>query len=90
MTTDAGADMVGIHDRMPVIIEGADRDRWLDPDIHEADAVTGLLVPARAGVLVRYPISTEVNNVRNDGPRLIVEDKEVDLGFLTAATESTA
>jgi len=82
MTTDAGPDMAGIHDRMPVIIEAADRDRWLDPDVQEPEAVTGLLVPAAAGILVRHPVRTEVNNVRNDGPQIVLPDPDAEVGSL--------
>src|SRR5579863_10368249 len=45
MTTDAGEDLSGVHDRMPVIIEPADRDRWLDPEVTDPDAVASLLRP---------------------------------------------
>lgn len=82
ITTGAGADMAGVHDRMPVIVEDVDRDRWLDPNVRDADAVTGLLVPAAAGILVRHPVRIEVNNVRNDGPQIIVPDPEVDVDSL--------
>jgi putative SOS response-associated peptidase YedK len=78
MTTEAGADMVGVHDRMPVIIEPASMDRWLDPDVQDAEAVKDLLVPSRTGTLLRYSISTEVNNVRNDGPQIILPDMDAD------------
>jgi putative SOS response-associated peptidase YedK len=80
ITTAAGPDMEPVHDRMPVIIEAADRDRWLDPDVQDADEVTGLLVPSPAGTLARYPVSTEVNNVRHDGPRIILPDHGADVG----------
>jgi putative SOS response-associated peptidase YedK len=79
MTTAAGPDMEGIHDRMPVIVEAADRDRWLDPDVQDPEAVTGLLVPAGAGVLVRHPVRTEVNSVRNDGPQIILPDPDAEV-----------
>ena len=71
VTTAAGPDMESVHDRMPVIIEEQNRDRWLDPDTVERDAVTGLLVPSHAGTLVRYPVDRAVNAVRNDGPEII-------------------
>ena len=80
ITTSAGPDMEGVHDRMPVIIEAADRDRWLHPDAQDPDQVVGLLVPSPAGTLLRYPVSTEVNNVRHDGPQIIVPDRDADVG----------
>jgi len=48
----------------PVVLE-------LDPDEADRDRLTGLLVPAAPGRLEAYPVSTEVNNVRNDGAQLI-------------------
>ena len=56
ITTNAGADMVDVHDRMPVIIERADFDRWLDPDQHDTEALMKLLLPAPKGTLVRHPV----------------------------------
>jgi putative SOS response-associated peptidase YedK len=35
------------------------------------DALRGLLVPAAPGRLEAYPVSTDVNSVKNNGPHLI-------------------
>jgi putative SOS response-associated peptidase YedK len=56
---------------MPMLIEPQNWDRWLDPRVNDTDEVANLLVPAAAGRLEAYPVSTEVNDVRNDGPQLI-------------------
>lgn len=72
VTTEAGPDMAPVHNRMPVIIETHNRDLWLDPEVVEAVAVTGLLVPSPAGTLVRHQVDSIVNNPRNDGPHIIV------------------
>lgn len=61
--TCASNELVGrIHDRMPVIIDAKDYDRWLglEPDPHE------LLRPFDAERMAMWPISTDVNAVRND------------------------
>jgi putative SOS response-associated peptidase YedK len=71
ITTNAGADMVDVHDRMPVIIERSDFDRWLDPDQHDTEALAKLLLPAPKGTLVRHPVDKAVNSPRNDGPMII-------------------
>ena len=71
ITTNAGADMVDVHDRMPVIIERPDFDRWLDPDQHDTEALAKLLLPAPKGTLVRHPVDKAVNSPRNDGPMII-------------------
>jgi putative SOS response-associated peptidase YedK len=84
MTTAAGPDMAGVHDRMPVVVEPADRDRWLDPDVEDPAALADLLQPAPQGTLVRHPVSSEVNSTRNDGPQLIVPDPDVDAELFLA------
>lgn len=55
-----------IHDRMPVILDPADHDAWLD-----GSAGVELLRPYRADKLTYYPVSTAVGNVKNQGPELI-------------------
>ena len=70
ITTRAEDDLGQIHDRMPMLVE---RDRWaagLDPE-SGTDAARDLLVPAAPGRLEAYPVSTSVNNVRNNGPELL-------------------
>jgi putative SOS response-associated peptidase YedK len=70
--TTTAADEVGqIHDRMPMVIDPASWQDWLDPDNNDAPGVRQLLVPAVAGRLTSYPVSTAVNNVRNNGPELL-------------------
>jgi putative SOS response-associated peptidase YedK len=71
ITTDAGADMVEVHNRMPVILDDDAFDAWLDPGGRDRDALRALLVPAPGGTLVRHPVSTEVNSPRHDGPQLL-------------------
>jgi putative SOS response-associated peptidase YedK len=77
--TTSAADEVGqIHDRMPMVIDPSSWADWLDPDNTEAADVTRLLVPAMAGaqsagLLTSHPVSTAVNNVRNNGPELMDE-----------------
>lgn len=68
ITTDAVDDVGRIHDRMPMTIAPDDWAAWLDHDV--ADALP-LLRPALAGRLEAFPVSTAVNNVRNNGPELI-------------------
>jgi len=54
-----------IHDRMPLVLERDAWDRWLDPALTDADAVTLLLVP-RSPELVAYAVSPYVNDPRHD------------------------
>jgi putative SOS response-associated peptidase YedK len=71
ITTSAGPDMEEVHDRMPVIVERGEFDAWLDPQEHDPEVLTSLLVPSVGGTLVKFAVDTAVNSPRNDGPRLI-------------------
>jgi putative SOS response-associated peptidase YedK len=73
VTTDAGPDMVEVRNRMPVIIERADIDAWLDPDQHDTKVLSKYLHPAAKGTLVKHVISRDVNSPRNHGPQTIEE-----------------
>ena len=71
LTTDAIGDLARIHDRMPLPMPREHWDAWLDPD-HPApaDLLTGAS-PAEVESIVARPVSTLVNNVRNNGPELL-------------------
>jgi len=71
LTTTATDDLGRIHDRMPLLVEIPRYDEWLDPSRDDPDALRAMLVPAAPGRLTAHPVSTEVNNVRNDGPHLV-------------------
>jgi putative SOS response-associated peptidase YedK len=71
ITTSAPDELGHIHDRMPMVIDPAAWDDWLDPANHEVSDIRSLLVPAASGDLTTYPVSTAVNSVRNNGPQLI-------------------
>ena len=71
ITTRAEDEVGHIHDRMPMVIEPDRWEDWLDPGETDPGRIRALLAPAAAGGLATYPVSTEVNAVRNNGPRLI-------------------
>lgn len=71
ITTQATDSVGQIHDRMPMTIPAAQWSAWLDPAVGSAMAQE-LMVPADADALEAFPVSTRVNNVRNNGPDLIV------------------
>ena len=70
ITTSANQPMAAVHDRMPVILPASAWDLWLDREQHDLDILGQLLVPAPPQVISMHPVSTEVNNVRNDGAQL--------------------
>lgn len=70
--TTSSTDAVGrIHDRMPLVVSPAHRRAWLHPDRADPALLTDLLQPASEVVLDAYPVSTEVNDVRHNGPQLL-------------------
>jgi putative SOS response-associated peptidase YedK len=71
LTTEAVDDVGRIHDRMPLIVEPGAWHAWLDPNATDVDAARALLVPAAPGLLDAYPVSTRVNNVKNNGIDLL-------------------
>jgi len=73
ITGDPNEKVAEVHDRMPVMLPPDKWDVWLDRDNHDIDQLQGFLVPAPAQLIQLHPVSTDVNNVRNNGPELIVE-----------------
>jgi putative SOS response-associated peptidase YedK len=71
LTTEAEDALGRIHDRMPLLVEPERYAEWLDPTPRDRTDLRALLVPAAPGRLEAYPVSTEVNSVRNDGPHLV-------------------
>lgn len=78
ITTTPNDTMAPIHDRMPVILGEDGWSTWLDRDNDDLDMLGKLLVPAPNDLLTTTPVSTQVNNVRNNGPELIEEAERVD------------
>jgi putative SOS response-associated peptidase YedK len=71
LTTAANAVVRPIHDRMPVIVDPADYGSWLDPTVQKPELVQSLLRPYRAEEMTAYPVSTQVNSPRNNGPKCV-------------------
>jgi putative SOS response-associated peptidase YedK len=66
ITTDANELMRPLHDRMPVILDLADYNLWLDPTRHDTAELQRLLRPFPSERLTEYPVGTQVNNARFD------------------------
>lgn len=69
LTTSAIDELGRIHDRMPLLVGPEFTQAWLDPEV--VTPPTDALLPAVPGLLAAYPVSTEVNNVRNNRPELL-------------------
>jgi putative SOS response-associated peptidase YedK len=70
LTTEANSDLRPIHDRMPVVVEEADRDLWLDRS-SGVERVGALLRPAPDGTFVSRAVSARVNRAGEDDAELI-------------------
>jgi putative SOS response-associated peptidase YedK len=64
LTTDANSEIAKLHDRMPVVIDRKDFSAWLESS---ADAAK-LFRPSRDEDWTATPVSTLVNNPKNDVP----------------------
>ena len=71
ITTAANSFMEPIHNRMPVILERQYEEPWLDPSINDVNLLYSFLKPYDETQMKSYPVSTRVNNVRNNQPDLI-------------------
>ncbi|CAI2935547.1 SOS response-associated peptidase [Aminobacter niigataensis] len=70
LTTGASADILHIHDRMPVVIQPEDFARWLDCRTQEPRDVAELMRPAQPDFFEQIPVSEMVNKVANVGPEI--------------------
>lgn len=59
-----------IHNRMPVVLDQADWDRWLAEGTPLKE-LRPLLYPFPSEALDAYPVSAAVNSVRNEGAELL-------------------
>lgn len=68
ITTDANKLAANVHDRMPVILDPPDYDPWLDTKNEDVEYMLDQLPADRMCV---RPVSTYVNNVKNQGPECV-------------------
>jgi putative SOS response-associated peptidase YedK len=72
ITREAVGDLATIHSRMPVMMPQDRWDTWLDPSQHDVELLISLMSnPQPDDGLFARPVSSEVNLVRNNSPRLI-------------------
>lgn len=67
LTTTPNELMAPIHDRMPVIVLGEDREVWMKAEVGD-QRLRGLVAPLPAALMTAHPVSSLVNSPRNDGP----------------------
>ena len=71
VTTNANRTLSPIHDRMPVVVPPEAFDLWLDSATVDATTAAALIQPAPENFFEAYPVSTNVNRVANDNPKLL-------------------
>ncbi|MFM8953491.1 MAG: SOS response-associated peptidase [Planctomycetaceae bacterium] len=71
LTCDANDPMMTIHERMPVVIPPESFDVWLDPAEYDVAKLSRLLRPFHPDEMTAYPVSTLVNNVRQDSAKCV-------------------
>jgi putative SOS response-associated peptidase YedK len=70
-TTRPNALMSSIHNRMPAIVTGDRAKQWLAPGPISPEQLADFTEPYPAEEMVARPVSTLVNNPRNDSPDCI-------------------
>lgn len=66
VTTEANAEIVAIHDRMPVVLAAKDYLTWIEAERTTVEEAKALIKPAPDGTFAPRPISNRANAVRND------------------------
>lgn len=72
ITTTPNVLFAKVHDRMPVILGPEQWPLWLDSTLGDQAELIGLLEPHPTTDLVAFPVGSDVNNVRHDGPALVI------------------
>ncbi|GHH87638.1 DUF159 family protein [Streptomyces sulfonofaciens] len=73
ITTEATDEAGRLHPRMPLALAPDRYDAWLDPLREDPDALRALLTRPADGDLAARPVTTDVNDPRNNGPYLLDE-----------------
>ncbi len=76
LTTDANELMAPIHDRMPVILEKHQFDKWLNE--RDTAAIKTLLKPFDSKKMQKYRVPETINKVSAEGPELIIACEPLD------------
>ena len=80
LTTDPNELMEPVHNRMPVIVEPKDYERWLDPETKDRPPVD-LLRPYPAERMRSWQVDQRVGNVRNNDAELLTPTADEQQGL---------
>lgn len=70
ITTTPNELLATIHDRMPAILPPDAYDKWLRKDT-DSEELTQMLIPFPAAAMKSYPVSSDVNQPKNDSESLV-------------------
>jgi putative SOS response-associated peptidase YedK len=70
ITTGPNQTLLPIHDRMPVLLDRAEEEKWLSPETPDAE-IAELLKPCPDAWLEAVELDTAINNVRNNSAELL-------------------
>ena len=76
ITTNANELLQPIHHRMPVILQQADYEKWLDPQLQKTEPLKELLHPYKAEQMTMTAVSIRVNNPKNNSSECIKPERE--------------
>ncbi len=62
LTTQSNKLLSDLHNRMPLIIQAKDRSRWMSEEEHPGD----LLKPHPSESMIKWPVSAQVNSLKNN------------------------
>ena len=68
ITREAAGTVKELHHRMPVILEPDAYGKWLDPGNRNTDSLSEILHSRSVTDLIFYPVTKQVNAVRNNAP----------------------
>ena len=71
LTGDPAGLMIGLHDRMPLVVPRADLGKWLDRSIPGTDALARISSSESANGWEMHEVAPLVNSPVGDGPQLI-------------------
>ena len=76
VTTEANELLQPIHNRMPVILQQSDYEKWLDPQLQKTELLEQLLHPFEAEKMTKTAVSTKVNNPSYTSAECITPQRE--------------
>jgi putative SOS response-associated peptidase YedK len=72
LTTDANELLRPLHNRMPVILDRAAWEQWLDPAEQQPARLQAVLQPFPSEAMTAYPVGKQVNSPRFDSKECVL------------------